>query len=128
MGNENEPKDEIKFYLREEKLDVIKKWIHTAELQWHKEIITEEKNYSIPIKREELVIEQKYPDLDPASRGNRIETIRIPLREERLDINRQTFDLEEVQIYKKPVRQRETIRENLKKEVLVIKSSADQEP
>ncbi|MEA4924486.1 MAG: YsnF/AvaK domain-containing protein [Syntrophomonadaceae bacterium] len=124
MGKE--PKDKIKFYLREEKLDVIKKWINTGECQWHKEIITEEKNYSIPLKREELVVEQNYPD--PASPGSRIETIRIPLREERPDISRQTFDLEEVQIYKKPVRQHETVRENLRKEVLVIKSSAGQEP
>ncbi len=50
-------------------------------------------------------------------------TIRIPLREERVDINKIIYNLEQADIYKKQIQQKEAINAVLKKEVMVLKTS-----
>jgi uncharacterized protein (TIGR02271 family) len=107
--------DKIKLQVREEIIDITKQWEPYAEINWHKEVIREEKNISIPTLREELVIEKRLSN--PKSNEQQTEIIRIPIREERVEIIKHTFNVEEVIIDKHQLDQEEILNTSLKKEV-----------
>ncbi|MEN6327084.1 MAG: YsnF/AvaK domain-containing protein [Syntrophomonas sp.] len=121
----NEPQEKITLGLKEEQLDIKKDWVQIGEINWHKEVLTEEKNITVPIKREEIVIEQKFFEPESPEKPIRFETIRIPVREERIELNKVTYNLEEVDIYLKRIQQTVTIDEVLKREVLNLKTSGN---
>ena len=49
----------VTLQIKEEQLDIAKKWIQTEDVKIYREILIEEKSFTVPIKREELVIEKK---------------------------------------------------------------------
>lgn len=104
--------------LHEEKLDIAKKWIQTGEVNIHEEILTEEKNITIPVNRKELVIEKKGAD------GN-AEAIRIPISEERIEIVKHPIILEDIKVFKRQYQDIKPIEETLKKEKLHIETTGD---
>ncbi|MEQ8200107.1 MAG: YsnF/AvaK domain-containing protein [Syntrophomonadaceae bacterium] len=89
-------------------------------VDWHKETITEERTITVPVRREELVVKWKYLDRDTAGTESKVETIRFPLREERLDYQVKPFDIQDVRIYKQMVQELQPTGVTLKKEVLAI--------
>lgn len=121
----NESMDQISLRLKEEQLDVKRNWVQTGEINWHKEVLMEEKTISVPVMREELVIEKKFADPQSSDQLIHSETIRIPLREERIEIKKNTFNLEEADIYKKKWQQTESVETVLKKEVLALKTTGN---
>ncbi|HWO98063.1 MAG TPA: YsnF/AvaK domain-containing protein [Bacillus sp. (in: firmicutes)] len=103
--------------LREEQLDISKKWVETGEVTVHKEVVTEEKTIVVPVTREELVIEKKTLDAEnPGKMNGHTEAIRIPINEERIEIVKHPTVLEDVTIYKRQFQENEHIEETLKKE------------
>lgn len=103
--------------LREEQLDISKKWVKTGEVTMHKEVVTEEKTIVVPVTREELVIEKKALDPEnPDETNGHAETIRIPISEERIEIVKHPEALEDVAIYKRQFQENEHVEETLKKE------------
>ena len=121
---EDKSSNQIKYQLREEELDLKKKWVQTGEISWHKENVVEEKSLSIPVKKEELIIEKKF--IYPEEQKTRTETMRIPLREERLEITKSTFELEEVEINKHLVQSIEPFDAKLKREIMFINNIENQ--
>ncbi len=107
----------------EETARVDAKWVATGEAAWHKEIITEVRSITIPLRREEMVVERKYFDYDGAEKANRVEISRIPLREERLEIKVQPFDIQEVAISKQKCGCFQKVDIPLTREVLAVKHS-----
>lgn len=108
--------------LREEQLDIVKKWVKIGDVDIHKEVFTEEKNLTIPVTREELVIEKK--TLGEESDGN-VETIRIPIGEEQIDVTKHWVVLEDIKIYKNQFEDNKCIEENLKKETLHLETTGN---
>ncbi len=121
----NESLDKITIPIREEEMDVKRKWVQTGEINCHKEVLTEERTISVPVKREELIIEKKIIDADSPDQSTRTEITRIPLREERVDINKYTYDLEQVEVYKQEFNENQLVDAMLKKDILIIKTSGD---
>jgi uncharacterized protein (TIGR02271 family) len=103
-----------KLELREERLDITKRRVQTAEVNMHKESFTEEKTFTVPVTREELVIEKKLLNED------KTETIRIPIREERVEIIKHPVVLEDVTYHIEQFQEDKCITETLKKEKLKI--------
>lgn len=120
-GSEESTYDNKALKLKEEHLDIIKNWVKTGDVTVHKEVVTEEKNITVPIKREELVIEKKVFNGETFS-DEHTETIRIPIREEHIDIVKNMVNLEDVSVYKRQFEEIEHIEENLKKEGLHIET------
>jgi len=118
----NETPDQISFLIREEELDIKKKWVQIGEINCHKEVLVEDINITVPVVREEFVIEKRFTDPESPDQLNRTETIRIPLREEQIEIKIQPFDLEEVEIYKQQLHQMKSVNEALKKEVVIMET------
>ncbi|ACO84823.1 YsnF/AvaK domain-containing protein [Clostridium botulinum] len=117
---------DMKMQLREEQIEISKKKIQTGEVSIHKEVLTEEKNITVPVKREELVIENTVcdPQLHDKSDGH-TETIRIPIREERIDICKQPVTLEDVSVSNHQYKEVKHITETLKKEIPQISINGD---
>ena len=80
-GNEHVPyTNNAKLKLREEQLDISKKLIKIGEVTIHKEVLTEERNITVPITHEELVVKRRDIDNDnPSNKGEPIEVVRIPI-------------------------------------------------
>lgn len=117
---------DMKMQLREEQMKISKNKIQTAEVSIHKEVSTEEKNITVPVKREELVIENTVfnPEFHDKSDGH-TETIRIPIREERIDIHKEPVTLEDVSVSNNQYKEVKHITETLKKEIPHISINGD---
>lgn len=116
--------EDITLEVKEEQLEIAKKWIQTGEVSIHKEITTEEKTFIIPLVREELVIQKKTLGADIQKHGAAyVETIRIPLSEEKVEFAKQTVVLEEISIYKEQIEEIRRVEEKLKREKLKVKGS-----
>ncbi|NFG95277.1 YsnF/AvaK domain-containing protein [Clostridium sporogenes] len=117
---------DMKMQLREEQMKISNSKIQTGEVSIHKEVLTEEKNITVPVKREELVIEKTVcdPQFHDKSESH-TETIRIPIKEERIDIHKQPVDLEDVSVSKDQYEEVKHITETLKKEVPHISINGD---
>ena len=107
---------EFNLKIREEQLDIAKKEVQTGEITVHKEIHKEDKNLVIPVIREELIIEKKLVDDTSSERGKLVETIRIPVSEERIEVTKQPVILNNVSINKHKIHEIKRVDEILKKE------------
>ena len=117
-----------KLQLHEEKLDITKKWIKTGEVAIHKEIFTEEKNITIPVIHEELIIEKKVLDAEnPDQTDGHTEIIRIPISEERIEVIKHPTVLEDVAIYKRQFQETKSVTETLKKEKVHMETTGNPE-
>ena len=115
--------DNIKLQLKEEQFDIEKSWIQLGDVKVYRETFTENKSVTVPVKREELVIEKKVLSDSSESKNVATEVIRIPLSEEKLEIEKHKVNLSEVSIYKDQLQDILHIEETLKREDLRIKTT-----
>lgn len=108
-----------KLRLREEQLEVSKELVPTGEVAIHKEIVEEEQTITVPIRREEMVIEKKEAGSD------HIEVTRIPLAEEHIDVVKKTVELAEVSISKQQIEEMQQISETVKREELCVETDGE---
>jgi uncharacterized protein (TIGR02271 family) len=120
----NDHYDEVTLKLHKEELQVSKKWIETANVTVYKESYTEEKQILVPVRREELIIEKKILNSEGETDKN-IETIRIPLREDRIEVTLHPTLLEDVEIYKNQYEELKHVIETLKEEKVHIETIGD---
>ena len=107
--------------LREEKLNVGKEKVQTGEASVRKEVHTEQKTITVPVEREELVIERHAVHSGTAVHGDiKAEEIRIPLKEERVNVSKETVVKEEVSVGTKKVQGEQTVGAEVKREELVV--------
>lgn len=122
----NEPNKKATLQLHEEKLDISKEKIQTADVKVHKDVIQEERTFTVPVTHEELVIEKKVIDPDsPNKQSEYNEFIRIPLSEEQIEVTKHSVALNDVSIYKENLQGTKAIKESVKKEKLLIKTTGD---
>lgn len=98
--------------IKEERLDIIKKWIQTGDVEIYKESYFQKKSFTVPVKREELVIEKIAPTP---------EVTRILLGEEQVEITKHWVNLEDVSIYRQQLADIKHIEMTLKHEVPNVK-------
>ncbi|WP_238457413.1 YsnF/AvaK domain-containing protein [Alkalihalophilus pseudofirmus] len=82
----------------------------------HKEIVEDKKTITVPIRREEMVIEAGSED-----------ELRIPLKEEEIEISKHPVQLNEVTIKKQQIEDVQHIKENVKKEIAVVETEGNAE-
>ena len=110
--------------VKEEQLDLAKEWIQTGEVKIYREFFTEEKSFTVPVKREELVIEKQIlASVTPEHKDGPTEVIRILVSEEQVEFTKHKVALEEVSIYKQKIEEIQQIEETLKREDIKIKVS-----
>jgi uncharacterized protein (TIGR02271 family) len=114
--------------VREEELRVHKQAVTIGEIVVRKEVITEEKTITVPVMREELVIERRpgsgQPSDQPVEQGEEMPIevlkdggrLRIVLREEQVSVQKQTVVKEEIFISKRPIQETKHFEETLRRE------------
>ncbi|MBT2758471.1 YsnF/AvaK domain-containing protein [Mesobacillus foraminis] len=112
---QNSTNEEATLQLHKEALQISKKVVQTSDVKVYKRSYTEEKQILIPVRHEELVIEKRKLN-EAEAEGELIETIRIPLSEERIEVTLHPTVLEDVEIYKQQFEEVMKIQETLKEE------------
>jgi len=116
--------------LREERLKVDKRDVEAGEVDIRKEVVTEEKTITVPVEREEVVIERR-PASGRAAEGDisdaGTEEIRVPIRKEEVDVGRETVVAEEVHVGKRKVQETEKAAGTVRKEELKVDKRGDVE-
>jgi len=112
--------------LREEQLRATKQPVETGEVRVRKEVTTEHKTLDVPVQREEVVIERR-PVSGTASSGDikSGEEIRIPVREEKVNVEKQAVVKEEVTVGKRTVTDHERVSGDVRKENVRIEREGD---
>ena len=123
--------------LRQEILQVQKQWVDTGEVIIRKEVITEEKTFTVPVTREELVIERRPSGSNLAnSSGDTMGatldealpnggTLRIVLHEEQVHIEKYPVVKEEILISKRVLQETQHISETVKHEEASLEQVGD---
>ncbi|NGZ77017.1 YsnF/AvaK domain-containing protein [Saccharibacillus alkalitolerans] len=103
--------------LRAEQLEIDKHRVRTGEVDVRKEIVREEKTITVPVTHEEVVIERRaVNDMQSDESAGRDETIRIPVSEERIEVNKHNVVTEEVEVGKRSVEGTRHIEDTVKRE------------
>ncbi|MBC8063118.1 MAG: YsnF/AvaK domain-containing protein [Clostridiaceae bacterium] len=114
--------ENVTFKVKQEEFDIAKKWVETGEVKVYRETFKLEKSFTVPVIREELVIEKKSLTSDIGKNKDvPPEVIRIPLSEEEVKFTKHRINLEDVSIYKEQVEYIKHIEETLKHEEPKVK-------
>jgi uncharacterized protein (TIGR02271 family) len=112
--------------VREEELQVRKQPVQTGEVTVRKEVHTEHKTLDVPVRKEEVVVERR-PASGKAATSNigEGETIRVPVTEEQVHVEKTPVVKEEVHIGKRVVEDKERVSGTVKKEEVKIEKKGD---
>jgi uncharacterized protein (TIGR02271 family) len=109
--------------LKKEHLKAEKETVNKGEVKVRKEVHTEHKQITVPVEHEEVVIERRPANGRKAGAGAmEAEEIRIPTKEERVHVSKETVVKEEVSVGKRKVRGTETVTGDVQEEELVVES------
>jgi len=113
--------------LREERLKVGKHSVEAGDVTVRKEVVSEDKTITVPVEREEIVIERR-PATGRAAAGSisaESEEIRIPVRREEIDVEKETVVTDEVSVGKRKVQGTEKASGTVRKEQLKVDKHGD---
>lgn len=105
-----------------ERLKVDKQEVQGGEARLSKKVVTRHEEVTVPVEREELVVERKAVNkvVSGADMGSGTADVRVQLREETATAGKETVLTEEVNVGKKKVTDQKTVGADLKHEELVV--------
>jgi len=108
--------------LKEEHLGAKKETVKTGEVTIRKEVHTDHRQVTVPVEREEVVIERRPAGGKAAVGDMKAEEIRIPVKEERVHVTKEAVVKEEVSVGTRKVQGTETVSGDVKREELVVET------
>jgi len=112
--------------LHEERLRAHKTPVETGEVRVRKEVTTEQQNISVPVTHEEVVVERRPAAGQASSADIRAgEEIRIPVKEEKVHVEKDAVVTEEVSVGKRKVTDTEQVSGTVRKEQVKVEQSGD---
>lgn len=134
--------DKHSLQLREEVLQAQKQWVQTSEIRISRRIITEEKTFTVPVSREEVIIERvplhTQPSTSPADTGASIPTdegkivtlaagepLKILVREEQVMFNKNLVVVEEITLTKRVIQEMQQFMGTVQRERLRFERSGN---
>jgi len=115
---------DVTLQLHKEEMQINKKRVKTADVSIYKKTYTEEKQIIVPITHEDLIIEKIVADPEnPAEK--KVETICIPLSEERIEVTLTPTILNDVEINNNQYEELIQVQEKLKEEKVHIDTIGD---
>ena len=104
--------------LREEELRPKTETVQTGEARVTKDVVEEERTIEVPTTREEVSIERRPVEGRPPASGEvgSGEEIRVPINEERVEVDKETVVREEVEVNKQQVQETERVQETVRRE------------
>jgi len=111
--------------LHEERLKVDKERVQTGDVKVRTEVRTEHQTITVPVEKEEVVIE-RHPVHGAATGGEvKAQEIRIPVREEKVHVAKETVVKEEVSVGTRKVQGTETVSADVRKEELKVEQQGE---
>jgi uncharacterized protein (TIGR02271 family) len=113
--------------LRGELLRTHKERVQRGEVRLRKEVVTENQTINVPVTREELVIERNRPASETAASGEigTDQEIRVPLSEERVNVEKRPVVNEEVRVGKRQVQDNRQVTSDVRHEELRVERDGD---
>jgi uncharacterized protein (TIGR02271 family) len=116
--------------VKEERLHAEKRPVEAGEVTVRKEVHTETEHLEVPVQREEVVIERTPVHGRAATGGiagdfREGEEVRIPVREEKVDVGKEAVVTEEVKVGKRVVRDTERVAGDVRKEEVKVEQKGD---
>jgi len=117
--------------VKEERLHAEKHPVETGEVRVRKEVHTENRTIEVPVQREEVVVERTPVHGRAATEGitsdsvRAGEEIRIPVREEQVDVSKHAVVTEEVNVGKRVVQDTEHVTGQVRKEEVKVEQTGD---
>jgi uncharacterized protein (TIGR02271 family) len=111
--------------LREERLKVNKTPVQAGEVRVGKRVVSERQTIDVPVEREEVVIERR-PASGRAAEGIAAgdigagQEVRVPVREEQVNVSKEAVVTEEVSVGKRKVRDTKHVAATVRKEELAV--------
>jgi uncharacterized protein (TIGR02271 family) len=112
--------------VHEEQLHARMTPVQTGEVRVRKEVVTEQQTLQVPVTREEVVIERR-PASGRASAGNikAGEEIRIPVKEERVHLEKEAVKTGEVSVSKRKVTDTEQVTGTVRKDQVKVNKQGE---
>jgi len=115
-----------KIQVREEELQAHKRPVEAGEVRVHKEVHTEHRTIDVPVQHEEVIIERRPAHGQVAAGDLREgEEIRIPVREEQVDVSKHAVVTEEVEVGKRVVQDTKRVSGDVRKEEVHVEREGD---
>lgn len=112
--------------IREEQLTATKQPVQAGEVRVGKNVVTEEKNVSVPVKREQVYVEQRDVSARPSDRPiGEGETISVPVVEEQVNVEKKPVVTGEVRIGKQQVQENQQYSDTIKREEPTFEQEGD---
>ncbi|MGJ7922625.1 YsnF/AvaK domain-containing protein [Neobacillus sp. LXY-4] len=112
--------------LHKEELDISKNSTNAGEVVLSKEIVEEKKEMDVPVTHEEVIIERRSINNEPTNGTiGTEETIRIPVSEEHVEVNKHVVTTGEVSAYKRAIEETQHISELLRREEARINTTGN---
>jgi uncharacterized protein (TIGR02271 family) len=124
-----EGQEEIRVPVHEEEVTARKHTEQVGEVRIHKEVVTEEKQISVPVSREVVTIERIAATGQPAASGEAFaeQTISVPIRADVVDIEKQTVVREEIRVSKDQVESQAPVSTTVRREVAEVEQTGTTE-
>ena len=115
--------------LREEELQARTQQVQTGEVGIRKEVVTEQQEIEVPVRREEVVIERHPVERRPAEGEIRDEgeTVRVPVHEEQVTVEKQPVVREEIEVGTRQVQDTERVSGTVRREEARVERQGDTE-
>jgi uncharacterized protein (TIGR02271 family) len=113
--------------LREEELVVSKDMVETGEVRLDKKMVVEHRTVDVPVMREEVTVERTPVDRRPADSpmDDGDQTIRVPVREERVEVAKRPVVYEEVGVVTREVEEKRPVSDTVKREEVRVDRDGD---
>ena len=124
-------RDSDTIQVKEERLHAEKQPVETGEVRVRKEVHTETKTLEVPVQREEVVIERTPVHSRTSAEGIAVndigesDEVRIPVREEKVRVGKDTVVTEEVKVGKQTVQNTEQVSGQVRKEEVKVEQKGD---
>jgi uncharacterized protein (TIGR02271 family) len=119
--------DEVRIPLSEEQLDVEKTTRQAGTVRVTKEVVTEDKQVTVPVTREEVRVERIPADArtSPGQQSFEEEEIDIPVHEEEVEVRKRPVVREEVRVSKTAEREEQVASGSVRREDVKVEATGD---
>ena len=126
-GASRREEQEAVVQLRQEELAARKQQVETGSVSLATEVVEQQQTINVPVTREEVTVERRpvnrRPSDEPITATS--EVLQVPVREDRVAVDKQAVVYEEVNVGKRAVEETQRVSDKVRKEVVDVDASGD---
>src|SRR4051794_36088007 len=128
-GDVMQEADARRVTLHEEELQAQTRREQAGEVQVSKRVVQDERQLDVPVTHDEVQVRRVRVDRDATAGDSAFtddgETVRVPVTAETVEVTKQPRVVEEIEISKRPVTERQTVRDTVRREEADVSQEGD---